>query len=65
MRFLKNLVEVFTKIKHGGKGRIACPRCGSLKIHLVSSLDGWLTPTQYFCEECGYKGPLVLRFEEK
>ena len=32
-----------------------CPRCASPKIRLNSSLDVWLTPKTYYCEECGKK----------
>jgi len=37
-----------------------CPRCGGSNIRLFSKLDVWLTPEQYVCEDCGYKGPIVL-----
>jgi len=25
----------------------------------------WLTGTQYYCEECGYVGPVVLELEKE
>jgi len=25
----------------------------------------WLTGTQYYCEECGYVGPVVMELEEE
>ncbi len=40
-----------------------CPVCGSRKIRLSSSLDGWLTPEIYICEECGYRGPIYLELQ--
>jgi len=40
-----------------------CPRCGSSNIRLSSSFDAWLTPEQYVCANCGYKGPIVLERE--
>jgi len=41
-----------------------CPRCGSSRLHLSSSLDYWLTPKKYICEECGYIGPIVMELEK-
>jgi predicted RNA-binding Zn-ribbon protein involved in translation (DUF1610 family) len=41
-----------------------CPRCGSVNIKLSSKLDMWLTPKQYICHDCGYRGPVVLELEE-
>jgi len=41
-----------------------CPRCGSPDIHLSSKFDVWLTPEQYVCRRCGYKGPIILEIEE-
>lgn len=43
--------------------QIFCPRCGSPKIQLSSSLDVWLTPKQYYCENCGYLGIVVMELE--
>ena len=40
-----------------------CPRCGSPDIHLSSSFDVWLTPEQYVCRNCGYKGPITLELD--
>jgi len=40
-----------------------CPKCGSPNIHLSSRFDAWLTPELYVCDECGYKGPVVLELE--
>ncbi len=40
-----------------------CPICQSRNIRLSSSLDGWLTPEIYICEDCGYKGPIYLELQ--
>jgi predicted RNA-binding Zn-ribbon protein involved in translation (DUF1610 family) len=42
-----------------------CPKCRSSKLKLSSSFDVWLTPEQYVCENCGYKGPIILEVEEE
>jgi len=65
MGLLQNLREVFRTLKHRRPSKIYCPRCGSPKIHLSSSLDYWLTPKKYFCENCGYTGPIVMELEKE
>jgi len=64
MKILQNIREILKTIKHRHPSKIYCPRCGSPKIHLSSSLDYWLTPKKYICEECGYKGPIVMELDE-
>jgi hypothetical protein len=56
--------EVFKTVKHKKPTQIFCPRCASPKIHLTSSLAVWLTPKQYYCEECGYVGLIVMELEK-
>jgi transcription elongation factor Elf1 len=56
--------EIFKTVKHQKPTQIFCPRCASPKIHLTSSLAVWLTPKQYYCEECGYVGIIVMELEK-
>jgi hypothetical protein len=65
MKKLDNFLEIFKNTKHRKPAQIFCPRCASPKIHLSSSLDIWLTPRQYYCEECGYQGIIVMELEEE
>jgi len=65
MKLLQNLREVFEKLKYRKPLKIYCPRCGSPKIHLSSSLDYWLTPKKYVCENCGYVGQIVMELEKE
>ncbi|RLI18263.1 hypothetical protein DRO44_01620 [Candidatus Bathyarchaeota archaeon] len=65
MKLLQNLREVLKTLKHRRPSKIYCPRCGSPKIHLSSNLDYWLTPKKYFCENCGYTGPIVMELEKE
>ncbi|MEM1538981.1 MAG: hypothetical protein QXK33_01010 [Candidatus Bathyarchaeia archaeon] len=51
-------------MKHHAPSKIYCPKCGSPNIRLSSSLDYWLTPKKYVCENCGYFGPVVMELEE-
>jgi len=65
MDLLENLRKVFRRLNHPSiRSLKLCPRCGSPKLRLSSRLDVWLTPEQYVCEKCGYKGPIVLEIEE-
>jgi len=52
-------------MKHKAPRKKYCPRCGSPNLKLSSSLDLWLTPAQYICEKCGYKGPVVMEKEDE
>jgi len=65
MGILKNLRDVFKSMKRRNQTLKLCPRCGSPKLRLSSRFDVWLTPEQYICENCGYKGPIVMEIEEK
>jgi hypothetical protein len=64
MKKTDGIRDVFKNIKHRKPTQIYCPRCTSPKIRLSSSLAVWLTPKEYFCEECGYLGILVMELEE-
>ena len=57
--------EVFKSIKHRKRKQIYCPRCCSPKLKLTSSLAVWLTGEQYYCEDCGYVGAVVMELEEE
>ena len=73
MGTLKNLREVLRELKHKKLAKQApkfCPKCGSPKIKFFSSLGAYprmygIAPGQYFCENCGYKGPIAMELEEE
>jgi len=65
MKKLDDVREVIKHTKHRTPTQIYCPRCCSPKIRLNSSLAYWLTPKQYYCEECGYVGIIVLELEKE
>jgi len=64
MKKLENIREVLKTMKHRGPSGIFCPRCASPRIRLFSSLDIWLTPKKYVCDNCGYVGPVVMEIEK-
>lgn len=65
MKGLDGFRDVFKSTKHRRPTAIFCPRCGSPKIELNSSLAVWLTPKEYHCPECGYVGIIVMELEEE
>jgi len=60
---LRDLREVLGGLRRRGRNLRLCPVCGSPKIRLSSRFDVWLTPEQYVCEDCGYRGPIVMEVE--
>jgi len=65
MKLLQDIKEVFKTLSYRRPTKIYCPRCGSQKIHLSSSLDYWLTPKKYVCDNCGYIGPIIMELEKE
>ncbi len=73
MGTFKNLREVLKELKHKKLGKPTlklCPKCGSPEIKLSSGLDTYprmygITPRQYICEKCGYRGPVAMELEEE
>jgi hypothetical protein len=65
MKKTDGIRDVFKNVKHRKPTQIYCPRCASPKIKLSSSLAVWLTPKQYYCEECGYLGIIVMELEKE
>jgi len=63
MKKTDGIRDVFKHVKHRKPTQIYCPRCASPKIQLSSSLAVWLTPKQYYCENCGYLGIIVMELE--
>jgi hypothetical protein len=63
MKKLDCFRDVFKHSKRRRPTQIFCPKCGSPKIQLNSSLDVWLTPKSYYCPECGYHGIIVMELE--
>jgi len=35
----------------------------STNIRKISVFSGWLTPEEYVCLDCGYRGPIVAEIE--
>jgi predicted RNA-binding Zn-ribbon protein involved in translation (DUF1610 family) len=56
--------DILKNAKHRKPTQIYCPRCASPKIALSNSLAVWLTPKQYYCENCGYLGIIVMELEK-
>jgi predicted RNA-binding Zn-ribbon protein involved in translation (DUF1610 family) len=65
MKLLQDIKEVLKTLSYRRPTKIYCPRCGSSKMHLSSSLDYWLTPKKYVCDNCGYVGPIIMELEKE
>ena len=63
MKKTDGIRDVLKSAKHRKPTHIYCPRCASPKIKLSSSLAVWLTPKEYYCENCGYRGIIVMELE--
>jgi predicted RNA-binding Zn-ribbon protein involved in translation (DUF1610 family) len=62
---IRNIFNFIKDAKRKNPKQIVCPRCGSIKIKPYTSLSSWLTPEEYLCEECGYKGSIILEVEKE
>ena len=60
---MSHFFDALKSMKHSQPSPQACPVCGSLRIRQHGSLNGWLLPAVYVCEDCGYAGSLVLELE--
>ncbi|MFW6111057.1 MAG: hypothetical protein ACOC6H_03375 [Thermoproteota archaeon] len=65
MGLMQNIKEVFSTATHRRPTKIYCPKCGSPDIHLWGSLNYWLTPQKYVCENCGYTGLIIMELEKE
>ena len=63
MGILADFREVLKGLKHKKRGEATinvCPKCGSKNIFYTNRWLYGITPTQYECADCGYKGPIVM-----
>jgi transcription elongation factor Elf1 len=63
MKKIDDLREIIKNTKHRRPTQIFCPRCGSPKMNLTTTLAIGFTPKQYYCENCGYVGTVVMELE--
>lgn len=49
--------------RHEAAGKMVCPRCGKSRIHPGGSLGWGMLPVAYVCEDCGYRGHLVVEVD--
>ena len=70
MHILRNLREVVSGLKRGKLSPKLCPKCGSSKLRVSSGFDTYprmfgITPLEYVCQNCGYRGPIAMEMEEE
>ncbi len=67
MGIFDNLRDTLKLVKGSHqRGIQVCPKCGSRKIHakITGGGGGWIFPSSYECEACGYEGSIVLELEK-
>jgi predicted RNA-binding Zn-ribbon protein involved in translation (DUF1610 family) len=68
MKLFGSARQALKSVKHGKPSLIFCPKCGSPDLRSSSGfagIDMWLTPRKYFCEKCGYVGPIYMELEKE
>jgi predicted RNA-binding Zn-ribbon protein involved in translation (DUF1610 family) len=70
---LSVLRDVLRSIRRGSQGVLFCPKCGGAVRSsrepgrgyglTPQALDGWVLPTKYVCNKCGYSGFIALEEE--
>ena len=64
MGTFQDLREVVKRMKHRSETRKYCPICSSPRLKLASGADFWLMPGKFVCQDCGYKGFIVMEKDE-
>ncbi len=64
MGTFQDLRDVVKSLKHRRESQKFCPVCGSPRLKLGGGADFWLTPGKYVCQDCGYKGFIVMEKDE-
>ena len=60
---LKEIIDILKQSKHSSPRPVFCPNCYSAKIKQNESYG--ILPRLYYCEKCGYEGPLILELEKE
>jgi len=60
----QDLREVVKNLKHRRETQKYCPRCGSPRLKLADGADFWLNPGKFVCQDCGYRGFIVMEKDE-
>lgn len=64
VRFLRPLLQALGLVKRRSRVLMICPVCGKSGIRPGASLGYGVFPVTYVCDECGYRGNLVVEVEE-
>ena len=60
MGTFQDLREVVKSLKHRRETQKFCPVCGSPRLKLADGADFWLNPGKFVCQDCGYRGFIVM-----
>src|SRR6266705_4062346 len=62
-RDLSSILDVLRSIRRSTRGPLSCPQCRAAVKRSRAPLEGWILPTRYLCDKCGYSGFLALEEE--
>lgn len=65
MKRLKGILEALRRVRHRRTSIKVCPRCGKSNIRPEGSLGFGFLPVIYICEDCGYRGYLIIEVDEE
>lgn len=61
---MNRLADTVKRLKRSDPSPRICPSCGSTNIREHGSLGGWLIPSTFVCDDCGYAGGVVLEVDQ-
>jgi len=62
---LKGALEALRRVRRTRTNLKICPRCGKANIRPEGSLGFGFLPITYVCEDCGYRGHLIIEVDEE
>jgi len=62
---IRGVLRGLTRRPARRRGLLVCPRCGSSKVKQADSISGFITPSRYFCPDCGYSGYFIVEIDKK
>lgn len=65
MERLKEALKALRRVRYRRASSKICPRCGKSNIRPEGSLGFGFLPIIYVCEDCGYRGHLIIEVDEE
>lgn len=65
MKRLKGTIELLRQMRHKPRSIKVCPRCGNNNIRPERSLGFGFLPVTYLCDDCSYRGHLIIETDKE